>query len=251
MQPAEILTNPDRWALFLDVDGTILDVAATPDDVKVPADLLRSLQRIEPLLSGALALVSGRTIATLDRLFAPLCLTAAGEHGAELRHGPGQPIVRCSTRLLDPDLKAALQQLVVEHPALLLEEKPASIVVHYRRAPEIGPGVERRLQAILTKADQGLGIFPSKMAWDIRDGTWTKGTALLQIMAQERFSGRLPAYIGDDRTDEDGFTEAERMGGIALAVAGEYRASRPPAFESPEAVRHWLAQLAGRREAAA
>jgi trehalose 6-phosphate phosphatase len=89
------------------------------------------------------------------------------------------------------------------------------------------------------------------MAWDIRDGTCTKGTALVQIMERERFSGRLPAYIGDDRTDEDGFTEAERMGGIALAVAGEYRASRPPAFASPEAVRHWLAQLAGLREAAA
>jgi trehalose 6-phosphate phosphatase len=72
MQPAEILTNPDRWALFLDVDGTILDVAATPDDVEVPANLVRSLQRIEPLLSGALALVSGRTIATLDRLL-PRC----------------------------------------------------------------------------------------------------------------------------------------------------------------------------------
>ncbi|MFM9845246.1 MAG: trehalose-phosphatase [Dongiaceae bacterium] len=251
MQPAEILTNPDRWALFLDVDGTILDVAATPDDVDVPPDLMRSLQRVEPLLSGALALVSGRTIATLDRLFAPLSLTAAGEHGAELRLGPGQPIARCSSRLLDPELKSALQQLVVEHPALLLEEKPASIVVHYRRAPEIGRGVERRLQAILTKADQGLGIFPSKMSWDIRDGTCSKGTALVQIMAQERFCGRLPVYIGDDRTDEDGFTEAERAGGIALAVAGEYRASRAPAFASPAAVRAWLAHSAGLRGAAA
>lgn len=251
MQPAEILTNPDRWALFLDVDGTLLDVAATPDDVDVPTDLVRSLQRIEPLLSGALALVSGRTIATLDRLFAPLSLTASGEHGAELRPAPGQPIARATNRLLDPQLKAALQQLVVEHPALLLEEKPASIVIHYRRAPEIGPGVERRLQAILTKADLGLGIFPSKMSWDIRDGTCTKGTALLQIMALGHFSERLPVYIGDDRTDEDGFTEAERMGGIALPVAGEYRASRAPAFASPEAVRHWLAQLAGLREAAA
>ena len=251
MQPAEILTNPDRWALFLDVDGTILDVATTPDDVEVPPTLVQSLQRIEPLLSGALALISGRTIATLDRLFSPLSLTAAGEHGAELRSGPGQAVARCTSRLFEPALKAALQQLAVEHPALMLEEKPASIVVHYRRAPEIGPGVERRLQAILAKADQGFGIFPSKMSWDIRDGTCTKGTALVQIMALERFAGRLPVYVGDDRTDEDGFAQAEGMGGIALPVAGEYRASRAPAFASPAAVRAWLGQLAGLREAAA
>jgi len=251
MQPAEILNDPTNWALFLDVDGTLLDVAATPNDVQVPPNLIQSLQRIEVLLSGALALVSGRTIGTLDRLFAPLALTAAGEHGAELRTGPGQPIERRTNRLLDPALKAQLQQLVAEHPALLLEEKPASIVVHYRKAPEIGPGIERRLQAILTKADQGFGIFPSKMSWDIRDGTCTKGTALVQIMALARFSGRRPLYIGDDRTDEDGFLEAERRGGIALAVAGEYRASRPPAFASPAAVRAWLAKLAAAREAAA
>jgi hypothetical protein len=136
-------------------------------------------------------------------------------------------------------LKAALQQLVVEHPALLLEEKPASIVIHYRRAPEIGPGVERRLQAILTKADLGLGIFPSKMSWDIRDGTCTKGTALLQIMALGHFSGRLPVYIGDDRTDEDGFTEAERMG-IALPVAGEIaHRGRQPSHRRRRCVVGW------------
>lgn len=251
MQPAEILDNPTKWALLLDVDGTLLDVAATPNDVRVPPDLIRSLHRIDRILSGALALVSGRTIATLDRLFAPLSLAAAGEHGAELRPGPGQPVARCTTRLFDPALKAELQQLVVEHPALLLEEKPSSIVVHYRRAPELGPGVERRLQAILTKADQGLGIFPSKMSWDIRDGACTKGTALVQIMALDRFSGRRPLYVGDDRTDEDGFAEAERLGGVALAVEGEYRASQAPGFASPAAVRAWLAKLAAAREAAA
>lgn len=251
MQPAEMLHHPENWALFLDVDGTVLDVAATPGEVVVPPTLVQSLQRIEGRLSGALALVSGRTIATLDRLFAPLSLTAAGEHGAEIRPGPGQPILRCTARLFDPALKAELQQLAVEHPALLLEEKPASIVIHYRRAPEIGPGVERRLQAILNKADQGLGIFPSKMAWDIRDGTCTKGAALVQIMALKGFARRRPVYLGDDLTDEDGFAVAERLGGIALAVAGEYRASRPPVFASPAAVRRWLEQVAGLREAAA
>jgi trehalose 6-phosphate phosphatase len=251
MQPAEILDNPTKWALLLDVDGTLLDVAATPDNVRVPPNLIQSLQRINQLLSGALALVSGRTVATLDRLFAPLSLAAAGEHGAELRPGPDQPVARCTTRLFDPALKAELQQLVVEHPALLLEEKPSSIVVHYRRAPELGPGVERRLQAILTKADQSLGIFPSKMSWDIRDGSCTKGTALVQIMALDRFAGRRPIYIGDDRTDEDGFAEAERLGGLALAVAGEYRASRAPVFASPAAVRAWLGRLAAARTAVA
>ena len=251
MQSSEIASNPERWALFLDVDGTILDVAVTPDDVVIAPDLIQSLSRVDALLSGALAFVSGRTIAVLDRLFAPLTLAAAGEHGAELRPGPGQIVSRCTTRLFDPALKAALQQLVAEHPALLLEEKPSSVVIHYRRAPELGPSLEQRIRSVLDLADFGLGLHPGKMSWDIREGTCTKGTALRQLMAVDRFSGRTPIYVGDDLTDEDGFAEAERQGGVALAVAGEYRTQRPIAFLAPENVRDWLRQLAARQEAAA
>lgn len=251
MQPSEIAANPERWALFLDVDGTILDVAVTPDDVIVGPDLVEWLSRIEALLSGALAFVSGRTVAVLDRLFAPLRLAAAGEHGAELRSAPGQAVARCTTRLFDPALKAALVQLVAEHPALLLEEKPSSVVIHYRRAPELGSSVEQRIRSLLDAVGTGLGLYSGKMSWDIREGTCTKGTAVRQLMATDRFSGRTPIYLGDDLTDEDGFAEAERQGGVALAVAGEHRTPRPIAFLAPENVRDWLRQLAARQEAAA
>lgn len=251
MHPTEIASNPDQWALFLDVDGTILDVAGTPDDVIVGPDLIDCLNRIETLLSGALAFVSGRTIAVLDRLFAPLVLAAAGEHGAELRSVPGQAVNRCITRPFDPALKAALKQLVADHPGLLLEEKPSSVVVHYRRAPELGSSVEQRIRSLLDAAGLGLGLYSGKMCWDIREGTCTKGTAVRQLMAVDRFSGRTPIYVGDDLTDEDGFAEAERQGGVALAVAGEYRTPRPIAFLAPENVRDWLRRLAARQEAAA
>jgi len=251
MHPSEISSNPGRWALFLDVDGTILDVAATPGEVLVAPDLIDSLRRVETLLSGALALVSGRTIAVLDKLFAPLLLPAAGEHGAELRPVPGQPVVRCTAHPFDPALRTTLRTLVAEHPALLLEEKPASAVIHYRRAPEMGPAIERRLRTLLAVADPALDVFAGKMCWDIRQGTCTKGTALRHLMGIDRFSGRTPIYVGDDVTDEDGFAEAERQGGAALVVAGEYRTSRPIAFLAPENVRDWLRQLAAVQEAAA
>lgn len=251
MHPSEISSNPERWALFLDVDGTILDVAATPGEVVVPPDLVERLRRVEALLSGALALVSGRTIAVLDRLFAPLTLAAAGEHGAELRPVPGEPVSRCTSQPFDAGLRAALRELVAEHPALLLEEKPSSAVIHYRRAPELGPALERRVRALLANADPALDVFTGKMSWDIRGGTCTKGTALRHLMAVDRFAGRTPIYVGDDLTDEDGFTEAERRGGAALVVAGEYRTPRPIAFLGPENVRDWLRQLAARQEAAA
>jgi trehalose 6-phosphate phosphatase len=251
MHPSEIAANPERWALFLDVDGTVLDVAATPNDVIVEVNLIENLARVEMLLSGALAFVSGRTIAVLDRLFAPLKLAAAGEHGAELRSSPGQAVSRYTTRPLDPALTAALAQLVAEHPALLLEEKPSSVVIHYRRAPELGSSVEQRIRALLDVAGPGLGLYSGKMSWDIREGVCTKGTAVRQLMAVDRFAGRTPVYLGDDLTDEDGFAEAERQGGVALAVAGEYRTPRPIAFLAPENVRDWLRQLAARQEAAA
>jgi trehalose 6-phosphate phosphatase len=251
MHPSEISSNPERWALFLDVDGTILDVAATPGEVVVPPGLIECLRRVEGLLSGALALVSGRTIAILDKLFAPLSLSAAGEHGAELRLSPGQPVIRCTAHPFDPALRATLRTLAEEHPALLLEEKPSSAVIHFRRAPEIGPVIERRLRALLAVADPALNVFAGKMSWDIREGACTKGTALRHLMAGDRFSGRTPIYVGDDLTDEDGFAEAEQQGGRALVVAGEYRTPRPIAFQAPENVRGWLRQLAAMQEAAA
>jgi hypothetical protein len=198
-------------------------------DVDVPPNLVRS-RSAEPF--SALALVSGRTIGMLDRLFAPLSLTAAGEHGAELRPGPGQPIARCSSRLLDPGLKAALQQLVIEHPALLLEEKPASIVVHYRRAPR-SPGVERRLQAILTKADQASASFPARWPGISATDPAPRNGAV-QIMALERFVGGF--RLASATTDRRGRLQRGRAMGHALAVAGEC-ASRAPVFASPAAVR--------------
>jgi trehalose 6-phosphate phosphatase len=251
MEPSEISTTPERWALFLDVDGTILDVAATPDDVVIAPELIHHLGRIETLLAGALAFVSGRTIETLDRMFAPLSLAAAGEHGGEVRAAPGETVIRCTRHPFDPALKATLRQMAAEEPALILEEKSSSAVIHYRRAPELGPALGRRLRRLLETADAGLDLFPGKMCWDIRDGTCTKGTALRQLMSAGHFAGRSPIFIGDDHTDEDGFDEVERQGGVALAVAGEYRTSRPPAFQTPGQVREWLRRLAARREVAA
>jgi trehalose 6-phosphate phosphatase len=251
MEPSEVSAAPERWALFLDVDGTMLDVAATPDDVIIAPELIQNLARIDKMLAGALALVSGRTIAVLDRMFAPLSLAAAGEHGAELRAASGQPVSRATRRELPRELKLSLSQIAAEQPALVFEEKPSSVVIHYRRAPDLGPEVGRRIRTLLERSGPGLTLFPGKMSWDIRDGTFTKGTALRHLMSADQFSGRIPIFIGDDRTDEDGFDEAERQGGVALAVEGEYQGSRKPAFHAPAHVREWLQRLAARREAAA
>ena len=229
------------WAVFLDLDGTLLDLAEAPGKVVRPAGLIEDLSIAARKLDGALAIVTGRTIAMLDQLLRPLKLPAAGQHGAELRLSPAEAAFRLPTAPIDATLRGTVLQAASAFPGIDVEDKGQSLAVHYRAAPAAGEKLRRLLLGILAESRSGLGLGHGKMVMEIRDPRYDKGTAVGVFMGEPGFAGRLPIFIGDDETDRDGFAAAERLGGLALRVGGE-----GAAFAGPADVRHWLAELPGR-----
>jgi trehalose 6-phosphate phosphatase len=230
-------------ALFLDVDGTLLDICLRPEDVVVPAELRPILESAYRALDGALALVSGRAIRDLDRLFAPLRLPAAGQHGSELRLQSESEIQTFATRGVDQSLREAVAMLAAEHPGVEIEDKGMTLAVHYRAAPMAGPLLAPALNRLVARLGEGLALCRGKMVFELRDARLTKASAVEAFLEHTPFSGRLPVFIGDDRTDEDGFEAVERHGGIAMPVGEARKGARRSTFAEPADVREWLATL--------
>jgi trehalose 6-phosphate phosphatase len=226
-----------RTALLLDMDGTLLDMAPTPDAVVVPAGLVADLRALRTRLGGALAVVTGRPIAQVDALLDDAPYAVAGEHGGVIRHAPGQAEERAPL----PEPPAAWlvtgEAIAAAHPGSLLERKSRGFVLHYRAAPEHGPALQRALQALMQDTP-GFVVMPAHMAWELKPLGADKGTAVAALMADAPFAGRLPVFIGDDVTDEDGMAAARRMGGTGLRVDN--------AFATAQGVREWLAAAARR-----
>jgi trehalose 6-phosphate phosphatase len=227
------------WALFLDVDGTLLDFAETPDQVEVPHDLNDILGALHGYLGGAVALVSGRPIADLDRLFAPLRLPAAGQHGAELRATAGSKIVETPPSPGLAEVIAGLRRFAASRPGILVEDKNASVAIHYKRAPHYRDEVEAFTRRIAA-GNEAMEVLEAVMAFDVKPRAANKGRAVAWFMRRPPFSGRIPVFVGDDRTDEDGFAAATERAGHAVQVG----ASRPRVAAShiaePAGVREWL-----------
>ncbi|MHA1108606.1 MAG: trehalose-phosphatase [Alphaproteobacteria bacterium] len=219
MDSATHLPRPDaRWALFLDVDGTLVEFAPTPDAVKVGRRLVDLLDRLNATLGGAVALVSGRPIAKLDELFAPLRLPAAGNHGLERRDMSGNltaPGVEPAS--LDP-VRSAFERFADENIGIVVEDKGASVALHYRLAPEAAAAVESLADDVLRDLGPGFRIQRGKMLVELRPDGADKGSAIESFMADPPFAGRVPVFIGDDVTDEDGFAAVNRMGGFSIRV---------------------------------
>ncbi len=231
------------WALFLDVDGTLLDIAELPAAVVVPDKLPDALAAAGRALDGALALVSGRPIAELDAMFAPLRLAAAGQHGCEIRLAADRPVAMLASRPIDGAVHQQLAAIIADHPATWIEAKGHAIAIHYRRAPTAGDSLGARLREVVAGNQYPLALVPGRMVWEIRDAGHSKATAVEAFMRESTFAGRLPVFVGDDWTDEDGFSAVERHGGLALPVGGVHQATRQSAFQCPAAVRDWLARL--------
>jgi trehalose 6-phosphate phosphatase len=239
---------PGRIALFLDVDGTLLDLAPRPGAVVVPQSLLVSLANAEKALGGALALVSGRSIDDLDRLFAPLHLRASGVHGAQTRftpRGPEQPDDEAEG--LPLNLWMALTEVLFDFPGTFAENKRYSFAVHYRTMPIL----KRRLRAALIQlvaahAHLDLDMIHGHSVFEIKPRGFDKGKAIERFIARKPFLGRMPVFIGDDATDEAGFAVVVSHGGRAFSVGGE-RPGVNGVFPSPESVRNWLAEFGPRR----
>lgn len=227
----------ERAALLLDMDGTLLDLAPTPDAVVVEAGLPEALTTLRKALDGALAIITGRPIEIVDTLFGSAPGAVAGEHGGAVRHMPGGEIER-------PDLPsppdAWLQEaaaLVAAFPGALLERKARGFALHYRLAPEAKDTFHATLTRMLQTAP-GFELHAALMLWEVRPAGADKGGAVWKLMAHAPFAGRLPIFIGDDVTDEDGMRAARQMGGAGFRV--------DTAFGTPAGVRSWLKRSAER-----
>jgi trehalose 6-phosphate phosphatase len=240
---------PSReWCLFLDVDGTLVEIAETPSAVVVDPSLTTLITAVAQRLNGAVALVSGRSIATLDELFAPFKLPAAGQHGAERRAASGRLYGANTGR--DPGLngaRAPLRAFVDSHPGTLFEDKGRTIAVHFRLAPHFEGSVRCAVAAAAAGLEAGYEVQAGDRVFEIKPKGFTKASAAEAFMTEAPFAGRTPVFVGDDLTDEPGLRFAEQAGGISIAVGdrigGQWR------FENPREVRRWLASIAAMDEA--
>ncbi len=231
-----------RCALFLDIDGTLLDLADTPDGVRVDAHIRVLLPKLARRLGGAVALITGRAIANADRLFRGLELPVAGQHGLERRAADGSIHLHEASRRGLERLRRELARFTTRHPGLLLEDKGTTLALHYRRAPELAAHVHRTLRTMLreTAASAQWRLQPGKGILEIKPDGRDKGTAMLEYMAEPPFAGRVPVFVGDDLSDEYGFVAATHFGGWAVKVGrGPTRARFR--LRDVAAVRAWLA----------
>jgi len=231
-------------ALLLDVDGTLVDIAPTPHEVHVSEDLCRSLARLSELTDGALALVSGRPIADLDKLFAPLKLAAIGGHGAEMRLPDGKRV--SSVTPLPPALRRRLGEVAAPGSGTLIEDKTYSVALHYRKAPQQEARLREHIAAVRAEfPGEALEVLPGKAMFEIKRPGVDKGAAVRALMTHAPFAGRRPVFIGDDVTDESVFAILSALGGVGFSVHRHFE-GLAGIFDSPEDVRCALRELAGR-----
>lgn len=236
-QNAPPALDPARHALFLDFDGTFVDFAPEPDAIRLRPGSTGLLKRVSQRLGGALAVVSGRRIADLDRFLAPLELPAAGVHGQEFRPCPGDFRRAAPTPQLD-EARRRLAELDAGDP-LFLEDKGGALVLHFRRHPEQRGRAERLAHAAVAGLS-GLHAVEGHAIFEIRQRGISKALALGLFAPLPPFSGRLPVFVGDDTTDEDGFRAAAAAGGFGVKVGAEPTAAQYR-LADVSAVHRWLA----------
>ena len=237
--PARVAT----MALFVDVDGTLLDIAARPDAVIVDSSLPSTLRRLHARLGGALAPVSGRPLRDVDALLGLVNAAAAGLHGAELR-GPG------GSALARPVLHAGLEaariravEAIAAIPGVLVEDKGAAIALHYRAVPDAEMEVRRAALDMLHLAGTDYELLRGKLVVELKSKNADKGTAIDALMRIEPFAGRTPWMIGDDLTDEDAFARIHALGGISIIVGPRRPTLARHALTGPAAARAWMKSL--------
>jgi trehalose 6-phosphate phosphatase len=227
-------------ALFVDVDGTLLEIAATPNLVRVPAALRNTLQLTLARERGAFALLSGRSLAELDDLFAPCTFPASGKHGLEVRLPSGE--------VMRPDIDPArldrarrwLELLQREHRGLLLEDKGVALAMHFRLAPRLALEVEGVMNELATELGGEFILRPGKCKLELMPRAFSERSAIELFMQQREFAGRTPVFVGDDPTDEVGFEAVNEMGGHTIRVGNLEETAARYRFSSVSTVVAWL-----------
>lgn len=215
-----------KFAIFTDFDGTLVEIAETPDSVDVPVALPDQIERALRELDSAFAVITGREIIDIDKFLSPLVLPVAGAHGSQRRKADG------SLETLPPEIITGadaiaenLEPLLEANPDLIIERKDGAVALHYRQAPEL----ERACQIAMEEAvhaDSRFELVPGKMVIEARPRGLSKGTALRAFMQEAPFAGRTPIFIGDDTTDEDAFIAAQELGGIGIKLGAGKTAAK-------------------------
>jgi trehalose 6-phosphate phosphatase len=239
------LASLASYALFLDIDGTLSDIAASPDVAVVDPATLRTVQRLRNELNGALAVISGRQLTDIDRLIGIMGLNAAGSHGAELRNA-GYRLDAGPAPTSDMD---TIENLIIKQfaaaPGLLIERKPFAVALHYRANPALADAVEDFVDRIVREDDR-LRKLTGKMIVEVVPAEVNKGRAIAHFMSREPFAGRIPVFAGDDVTDEHGFETVNALDGVSIKIGSgpscaQYR------FQDAAQFRQWLVCLGSTR----
>lgn len=228
------------WAIFLDFDGTLAELAEHPDQVRVGTRALALLRELDPLLGGALAVVSGRSIQALDRMLHPARLDAAGLHGLE-RRARGQS----SSAAIDPrldDARRALEAFAARHRGVLLEDKAGALALHYRAVPALRDACRHVVEHVARGLDEH-HVLEGKMVYELKPRAASKGLAIRAFLEHAPFQGRVPVFAGDDRTDEDGFALVNARGGVSIKV-GDGASCANYRLDDVAALHAWLERLA-------
>lgn len=232
----------NRIALLLDFDGTLVDIAPTPDAVHVPDDLCESLAQLLELTNGALAVVSGRPIRDIDAKFAPLRLPVVGGHGAEMRVRDDEIISAVAP--LPEALRIRLKAAEEFDPGVLIEDKGYSVALHYRRAPAVAARLRAHIEAVCADfPTEPMEMLPGKALFEIKRPGVSKGEGVRALLTYAPFAGRTPVFIGDDETDKTLFALLPEFGGIGFSVDLDVE-GLAGVFASPAAVRGALRKLA-------
>jgi trehalose 6-phosphate phosphatase len=241
--PSSLVPHLSECAILLDIDGTLLDLAPTPREVWVPPGLAKTLGRLLARTSGALALVSGRSLNDIDLIFAPEEFPAVAGHGAEMRISVDSEAVATHAPPMDKELKRRLAAIAKLSPGILLEDKGYSLALHYRLAPHAEKAIYEAVSLIRADLPSApIEILPGKCVCEIKHSGFTKATGVRELMTHEPFRGRRPIFIGDDVTDETVFAIMPELDGLAFSV-GRRAHGVAGHFDEPRDVREWLAHL--------
>lgn len=210
--PKSLLRNA---SLFIDLDGTLIELASRPDAITIDERLRDVLSCLRNVLRNRIVIVSGRPASELKRLLRLPGLAVAGSHGGELHLPDGR---HCLPSSVSPPeyVLSRLRLVAAMHPGVILEEKPLGLAIHFRLAPEAADDCQRAAEEIA--ATEGYGLQPGKMVFELKFHSATKGDAVSQLMKEQPLSGGTPLFIGDDLTDEAGFETATRLGGAGVLV---------------------------------
>lgn len=213
-------------AIFTDFDGTLVEIAETPDAVEVSPTLTEQLDRTARDLGHAFAVITGREIADIDRFLSPLHLPVAGAHGAQRRRADGTLLeIDAHISSAADAIAERLAPLLVANPGLIVEPKDGAVALHFRQVPHLEEECLLAMQeAIADHPD--FTLVPGKMVIEARPAAYDKGSALRAFMQEEPFAGRIPIFIGDDKTDEDAFRVAQELGGIGIKLGPGATAAR-------------------------